>query len=67
MVVPMVDVRLMRVSMLNGFMYVRMRVDSTIWNLLFCVVVCVMTVIMPVPMVVFTDCVKVLMRMFLAQ
>jgi len=66
MVVPMVDVRLMRVSMLNGFMYVRMRVDSTIWNLLFCVVVCVMTVIMPVPMVVFSDCVNVFVRVLFA-
>jgi hypothetical protein len=62
----MVDIGLMRVSMLNGFMYVRMRVEATIWNLLFCMVVCVMTVIMPVSMVVLTDCVNVLMRMFFA-
>ena len=66
MVMPMVDIRLMRMRMFNCLMYVRMRVETTIWNLLFCMVVCVMTVIMPVSMVVFTDCVNVFMRMFFA-
>jgi hypothetical protein len=48
MVMPMVDIRLMRMRMFNYLMYVRMRVEATIWNLLFCMVVYVMTVIVPV-------------------
>ena len=66
MVMPMVDIGLMWVRMFDCFMYVRMRVEAIIWNLPLWMVVCVMNVIMLVSMVVFNDCVNVLMRMFFA-